>query len=96
MSTRDAYVEQLKARLDLWNAELSRLEAKAQGVQAEARAELERQASELRRRRDDAAEQMRRIQQAQEDAWEDLRSGTERAFAALGEAFERARGRFKE
>ncbi len=97
MSTRrDQYVELLKARLDLWNAEIDRVEERTKGLQAEARAELERQASELRRHRDEAIERVRQIQQAQEGAWEDLKGGAERAFAAVGDAFEHARARFRD
>jgi hypothetical protein len=96
MSKRDRYVEVLKARLDLWNAELDRLEATTSSLHAEAKLELERQAAELRRRRDEALERVRQIQHAQEGAWEDLKSGAEQAFNAVGEAFERARARFRQ
>lgn len=96
MVTREAYVGKLKARLDLWNAELDRVEAKAHSAQADVRMELERIADELHRKRDEAGKRMRKIERAREDAWSDLKSGTESAFVALGKAFERARERFGE
>ena len=96
MMTREIYMEKLKARLNLWNAELGRIDAKAHAAQADVRIELERIADELHRKRDEASRHVRKLERAREDAWDELKGGTESAFVALGKAFERARERLGE
>jgi hypothetical protein len=96
MMTREVYVEKLKARLNLWDAELGRIDAKAHAAQADVRIELERIADELHRKRDEASRRMRKLEKAGEDSWDELKSGTESAFVALGKAFERTRERLGE
>ena len=66
MMTRDEYVQKLKSQLDEWNAELARWEAKSAEVQAEARAEYEKQLEGFRKQRDQGMEQMRQLQAAAE------------------------------
>jgi len=88
---RDSYVEALRARLALWDAELAQLEAKAL-----AHAELAPDVAELRRLRDAAADHTRKVASAGNPDWEVLRDVAEKDFAALGEAFGRARARFGE
>jgi multidrug resistance efflux pump len=94
MSKRDEYVEKLKAQLDQWNTEVTKWESKAQKAQAGARAEYEKQLKEVRRQRDQALEQMKRIQAATGDAWLDLVRGADEAWAKMREALEKARSHF--
>ncbi len=95
MSARDAYVEKLKAQLDEWNAELDKLQARLRGARADAKIDYEKQIKTLRQQRDEATTKLAEIQEASEDAWEDLKQGMENTWTALKEAFERAKSRFK-
>jgi chromosome segregation ATPase len=94
MSKRDEYVEKLKGQLDQWNTEVAKWEAKAQNAQAGARAEYDKHLNELRRRRDQALEQMKRLQAATGDAWVDLVRGADEAWAKMREALEKSRSHF--
>lgn len=94
MSKQDEYVEKLKAQLDQWNTEVTKWEAKAQKAQAGARVEYEKQLKELRRQRDQALEQMKRVQAASGDAWVDLVRGADEAWVKMRESFEKARSHF--
>ena len=94
MSKRDEYVEKLKTQLDQWNVEVAKWEAKAQKAQAGARAEYEKQLNVVRHQRDQALEQMKRVQAATGDAWVDLVRGADEAWAKMREAFEKARSHF--
>ena len=94
MSKRDEYVDKLKAQLDQWNTEVAKWEAKAQKTQAGARAEYEKQLKEVRRQRDQALEQMKKVQAATGDAWVDLVRGADDAWAKMREALEKARSHF--
>ena len=94
MSKRDEYVDKLKAQLDQWNTEVAKWEAKAQKAQANARIEYDKHLKEVRRQRDQALEQMKKVQAATGDAWVDLVRGADEAWAKMREALEKARSHF--
>jgi hypothetical protein len=50
--------------------------------------------TELRRQRDHALEQMKRVQAASGEAWVDLVRGADDAWAKMREALEKARSHF--
>ena len=91
---RDEYVEKLKGRLDQWNAESARWEAKARVAQAEAKAEYDRQIEALNARREEAMYQMKLLQNASADAWKDVMQGAEEAWKRMQEAVSAARSHF--
>jgi len=95
MSKRDEYVDKLKLQLDEWNAQVAKWEVKTKEAQAGARGEYEKQLQAFRRQRDQALEQMRRVQGAAGDAWIDLARGADDAWAKMSEAFEKARTHFQ-
>ena len=95
MVNRDEYIEKLKAQLDQWNAETAKWEAQAKEAQAGMRAEFEKQLAAFRQRRDQAIEQLRKVQSASGDAWMELARGADEAWAKMSEAFEKARSQFK-
>jgi len=94
MSNRDEYIAKLKAQLDQWNAEIAKWEAKAKEAQADMRIEADKRLEAYKRQRDDAVEQMRKMQAASGDAWRELMHGAEDAWAKMREAFERASSHF--
>ena len=91
MPTKIQYLEMLKARLALWNAELDKLQARAGD-----HADLKKVVEELCQLRDDAATQTQVIVRAGESDWELLAANVDKEFEALGDAFGRARARFGE
>jgi hypothetical protein len=95
MIKRDEYVAKLKKQLDQWNTEVSKWEGKAREAQSGVRVEYEKQLQALRSQRDQALEQMRRVQSATGDAWMDLMRGTDDAWAKMREAFDKARSHFQ-
>ena len=94
MTKRDEYIEKLKGQLDQWNAEVAKWEAKARQAQAGARDGYDKQLEDLRGQRDQALEQMKRVQVATGDAWVDLVRGADDAWAKMGKALEEARTHF--
>lgn len=95
MSTRDAYMEKLKAQLDEWNAELDKLSARARKARAESRIEYESAIEELSRRRDQARQKLEELRAAGGDAWTDLKQGAEDVREAMNEALRKVRSRFE-
>ena len=93
--TKEAYVQKLNAKMDEWNAEIHKLEAKADQAEAEAKIEYEKQLEDLRAKRKDLEDKIENLQQAGEIAWEDLKAGIESAWDSLGNAVNSAVSRFK-
>ena len=95
MMNRDEYVQKLKDQIDQWNAESKKWEAKAKEAQATMKGEYEKQISTLHSRRDEAMYQMKLLQGASTDAWQDMMKGTDQALKSMQEAFNRARSHFE-
>ena len=91
---RDAYVQKMKAKLDEWNADIAKLEAKARQKEAEAREDYQQRVDELKAKRETVEADLDRMRKAGEDAWKDLKSGIDSAANALGEALQSASSRF--
>ena len=83
---RDEYVQKLKAQIDQWNAQMAKWESASQEVKNKYLQQLD----EARVRRDEAIEEMKRLQSASADAWMQMMKGAETAFTAMQGAFERA------
>jgi uncharacterized coiled-coil DUF342 family protein len=88
MKTRDDYVAEMKAKLDVWNAAIDALEAKARKRQAQTAEDFTAQVNELKSKRDEVKDRLQEIQNASEDAWERLETGAERIWDDMKQAFE--------
>jgi lipid II:glycine glycyltransferase (peptidoglycan interpeptide bridge formation enzyme) len=95
MMNREEYVQKLKAQLDEWNAEAKKWEQKAQEAQAGMKAEYEKQLAHLNSQREQAMYQMKLLQSASQDAWQDMMKGADQAWKSMQEAFDRARSHFE-
>jgi regulator of protease activity HflC (stomatin/prohibitin superfamily) len=95
MITRDAYVKKLKDQLDRWNAEISKLEAKAKQPLAGMKDVYEKQMKELRAQRSAMQQKTAEIQKAGDQAWDHLRKGADTAWKAMEESFKKAWSAFK-
>lgn len=87
---RDEYVRKLKEQIDQWNAQLAKWEAMSEEVKNRYLQQLD----EAQVRRDEALEELRRIQGASADAWRDMMRGADSVFKAMQDAFDRARRQF--
>lgn len=95
MKERDAYVEKMKATLDEWNAEIDKLSARMKSAEAGTMIEYEKTKANLTEQRDEAIQQLDRLQSASEEAWQDMRKGFEAAFDSIAKAFSSATDRYK-
>lgn len=96
MSKRQEYAEKLKAQIDEWNAELDKFEARAAQAGEELRHAYQEELEHLRRRRDEVAGELARVQKASDEAWDEVWKGAEEAWTVMKDAFARARSRFNE
>lgn len=96
---REEFIKKMKQEFnDLnyrWSIERNKLEAKAQHLSAEARKTFEEEMDRLQKLRTEMKEKIIDLEVAGENAWYDVREGTEKAWKALSKAFKKASTRFK-
>jgi hypothetical protein len=95
MTTRNEYVENMKARLDQWNKEIAEWEAKARVARTDMQIEYEMRLDALRQQRDEAAVKLDELQKSAGEAWRDLAQGADDAWARMRDALEKASSHFK-
>jgi chromosome segregation ATPase len=95
MNSRDEYIRKMQAKLEEWNTEIDRLSAKADEVTADVKNEYRGQIELLKGKQAAARQKIEELQHAGEGAWEDLKSGVDMAWTAIGEAIDSARSRFR-
>lgn len=95
MTTRKEYVEQLKETLDQWNADIAKWETKARMAQTDIRIDYEMQLENLRKQREEVTAKLKEVQASGDEAWKDLVAGTDVAWKAMREAFDKAASHFQ-
>ena len=95
MTKRDEYIEAAKEKLDGLNAELARLEARANAASGEFKREINSELDELRQAKDRADAKLDELRAAGDAAWRDVKVGAELAWRSLAESIENASHRFK-
>jgi carbonic anhydrase len=96
---KEAFIKKMKQEFnDLnyrWSIERNKLEAKTQHLSAEARKTFEQELERLQKLRTEMKEKIVDLEVAGENAWYDVKEGTEKAWKALSKAFKKASTRFK-
>lgn len=92
---KQAFQQKLEAQLKEWDAMLEELKSKAQDAKTEIRADYEKQLEILASKRDLARTKVLELRQRTEDAWEDLKGGTEKAWDEMRKALDHIASRFK-
>ena len=94
MSEKDDYLNRMNSQLDAWNKQVQEWQAKVKEVQAGQRAEYERQLEMFRQRRDEAIEQLRKVNSATGDAWMQLAKNADQAWDSMRDAYDKASAQF--
>jgi uncharacterized coiled-coil DUF342 family protein len=94
MSDRDQYAEAMKAKIDEWNAEIAKYEAKAREASGEWEKKYEEQVAEMRKYRDEAEKRYDELRQQSSENWEKWQADMKAAWADISEGFQKAWGRF--
>jgi len=87
MSKRDEVIAKLKQQLDIANAKLEELEAKAGQVSGEARKKYEEQMSHLREMSQPARDKLAALKSAGESQWDTLSAEADKLYKALVHSF---------
>lgn len=95
MGTKEIYQQQMQAKLDEWNAEIAKLEAKARQASAESQLEFEKQKSLLEANMKVVSENLEKLTDAGESAWAEMKQGIDKAFVEVSSSFYAAAEKFK-
>lgn len=86
MSKKEAYKQKIEAQVELAEAKLIELKAKAKSSAADARIKYEEQINEIEQAVDATKAKLKELGEASEDAWEHLKDGVEHAWKELSDA----------
>ncbi len=94
MIKRDEYIDKLKHKLDDWNDDIDKLEAKTEQVKDGLKEKYKEEIGVVRQQRDNIKVKTRELVDSSEEAWGELRAGVETAWHQLTEAIDRAHSKF--
>lgn len=94
MSNKEAYKQKVRAQLDEWKAEADKLRAKIKKNQADKKIDSSKYLDELKVKQQEARAKLKQLEDSGEDAWEDIKSGLEKATSELKSSFQKARAKF--
>jgi hypothetical protein len=94
--TREDYVRRFKQQIDIWNADITRWQAKATAAKAGMKERLERELAVLNAQRELARYNLRLLEGASAGAWAELVQGADDAWDRMRLAAEAAATYFGE
>ena len=96
---KDDYLEQMKKQYDelnyRWSRERDKFEANLQHESADVRKKYEEAREEYRQFRSEMKEKIAGLEDASDNAWDDLKDGAEDAWGVMSKAFDKASAHFK-
>lgn len=92
--TKDAYIGKLKLQLDQWSADIDAMEARARQADADLKGAYQDKLEELRYQKTLAHGRIIELQNAADDAWEQISRGSESIWETVKKTFADARAKF--
>jgi hypothetical protein len=96
MSLKDAYQEKLEAQIEEQRARLELLKAKAQRAAADVKIMAYEEIGDVDAKLDALKGKLKELSSASGDAWQDMKSGVEKAWTDLTRSCEKAARRFND
>ena len=92
---RDEYLQQLKAKMKEWRAEINKLAARAEQAEAQAKIEYQKRIDKLEKNQKDLEDKIDTVQQAGESSWEDLKEGIDHSWKIFKMSLSEAKSEFE-
>ena len=89
-----AFQEATGTQLAEYEKEIDQLQAKAEKLEGDAKAEVDQQLAELRQKREAISEKIKALGTSGKNAWEEMKSGIDEAMQDLSRAFKKAAAEF--
>lgn len=83
MDKRTEYVERLSAQIVEWDVQIDRLKDKAVSATPEAKSEYSTSIAALQLKRDEVAAKLQGISSADDNEWEEIKTGTENVWGEV-------------
>jgi hypothetical protein len=95
MTLKQNFAEQLKAQSDIWRAQAKDYQERLQQAGEQARAEYKKAIEQMEAKIQDAAKLAEQVRGANEAAWKDMVTASQKAFAELQRGWAEAVSRFQ-
>lgn len=95
MGAREQYQEVMEKQLNEWKAQTERFKARAGQMEAQAKAQYEKNLEQLHAKQEEAWEHFHKMKNASETAWEQFKAHMEKAGNEVKAATERMSGQFR-
>ncbi len=93
---QDEFVAKAKQQLDTWNAEVKKMRAEAEKMQAQGQEQFKAQLAKVEEQRDQLKAQIEKANKANMDAWKDMQTGFSEAWSAMEKGMSEARKRYSD
>ena len=94
MQDKKSYLEMLADQLREWDTQIDELKVKAHLAKADAKDELAKQLEELKAKKETAQSKVKELQDAGDEAWDDIKAGVEKSWTEMKGAFRSAFSKF--
>ncbi len=88
------YQEKMQAQLDQWQSQINQWQAQAKEAQADAAVEYGKQVDKLKAQHEDMQSNLAKAQTASVEAWNDFKTGADKAWDEMSKAMTEAMKRF--
>jgi hypothetical protein len=95
MTLKQNFAEQLKAQSDIWRAQAKDYQERLQQAGEQARAEYKKAMEQMEAKIQDAAKLAEQVRGANDAAWKDMVTASQKAFAELQRGWAEAVSRFQ-
>ena len=94
MSLKRSFAEQVKSQSDVWKAQIKDYQEQLEQANVKTQADYKRAVAQMEEKAADARELFEQVQAANETAWKDMQTATQRAFAEMQKGWADAISRF--
>jgi len=95
MTPKQNFAEQIKAQSDIWRAQAKDYQERLEQAGEQARAEYKKAIEQMEAKIQDAAKLAEQVRGANEAAWKDMVTASQKAFAELQRGWAEAVSRFQ-
>jgi DNA-binding transcriptional regulator GbsR (MarR family) len=88
LENRKIYESNLEAQLAQWKAEIDVLKAKVKRAEVGAKVQYDQSIDTMQRKHDEAAKRLRNLKAASDDAWEGMKTSTEKVWTEFKALFQ--------
>jgi uncharacterized coiled-coil DUF342 family protein len=92
---KEDFAEQLKAQSDVWTSQIKDYRERFQQLGDKAREDYKKAMADMEAKAEEARQMAERIRTANEAAWKDMFSASQKAFAEMQKGWAEAIGRFR-